>query len=189
MSTQPLDSLLQQLCDGDDAAVERVFRTYEPYLRRVVRRQLPTQLRGKFDSVDVVQSVYAHVLQGFREAGWRFAGPGQLRAFLATVTRHRLTDRVRHFHHAIERERPLEEGETDGMVPSADPRPSEMVQADDLWERMLALCPPEHHEVLRLKRQGLLLEEIAERTGLHEGSVRRILRRLARQLAFESPEE
>jgi RNA polymerase sigma-70 factor (ECF subfamily) len=53
---------------------------------------------------------------------------------------------------------------------------------------MLALCPPEYHEILHLKRQGLLLDEIANRTGLHEGSVRRILRRLARQLAFESSE-
>jgi RNA polymerase sigma-70 factor (ECF subfamily) len=50
---------------------------------------------------------------------------------------------------------------------------------------MLALCPAEHQEVLRLKRQGLLLTEIADRTGLHEGSVRRILRTLARRLALQ----
>ena len=43
---------------------------------------------------------------------------------------------------------------------------------------------PDHHELLRLKRQGLPLQEIAARTGLHEGSVRRILRQLARQLAL-----
>ena len=47
---------------------------------------------------------------------------------------------------------------------------------------MLDLCPPEHHEVLVLRREGLPLVEIAARTGLHEGSVRRILRRLAREL-------
>jgi RNA polymerase sigma-70 factor (ECF subfamily) len=49
---------------------------------------------------------------------------------------------------------------------------------------MLALCPPAHHDVLRLRREGLRLEEIAARTGLHEGSVRRILRKLARQVGF-----
>ena len=54
---------------------------------------------------------------------------------------------------------------------------------DDLWQRMLALCPPAHHELLQLKRHGLTLVEIAQRTGLHEGSVRRILRQLARQMA------
>jgi RNA polymerase sigma-70 factor (ECF subfamily) len=73
----------------------------------------------------------------------------------------------------------------DGLAASPEPRPSEVAQAGDLWEKMLALCPPEHHELLRLRRQGLLLTEIAARTGLHEGSVRRILRQLARQLALE----
>ena len=50
---------------------------------------------------------------------------------------------------------------------------------------MLALCPPAHRALLRLKRQGWPLAEIASRTGMHEGSVRRVLRRLARQLAFQ----
>ena len=48
---------------------------------------------------------------------------------------------------------------------------------------MLELCPPAHHELLRLKRQGLSLAEIAARTSLHEGSVRRILYDLARKVA------
>jgi RNA polymerase sigma-70 factor (ECF subfamily) len=185
MSPKPLDLLLEKLNSGDAAAAEQVFLAYEPYLRRVVRRQLPRPLRAKFDSLDVVQSVWAHVLQGFREAGWRFGSATQLRAFLATVTRHRLTDRVRHFHTALERERSLTETSHEDMPDSAQPRPSEIAQADDLWQRMLALCPPEHHELLHLRRQGLRLEEIAKRTGLHEGSVRRILRQLARQLAFQ----
>jgi RNA polymerase sigma-70 factor (ECF subfamily) len=59
-----------------------------------------------------------------------------------------------------------------------------VAQADDMWERMLEICPREHHPVLILKREGLPLTEIASRTGLHEGSVRRILRRLARELAL-----
>jgi RNA polymerase sigma-70 factor (ECF subfamily) len=58
------------------------------------------------------------------------------------------------------------------------------VAADELWQRMLALCPPGHHQLLHLRKQGLTLDEIARRTGLHEGSVRRILRRLSRQLAL-----
>ena len=35
-----------------------------------------------------------------------------------------------------------------------------------------------------LRRQGLPLTEVAARTGFHEGSVRRILRRLASELAI-----
>ena len=41
MSDTALDHLLERLCRGDLEAAEQVFVTYEPYLRQVVRRQLP----------------------------------------------------------------------------------------------------------------------------------------------------
>jgi RNA polymerase sigma-70 factor (ECF subfamily) len=176
-----LELLLDKLCHGDTAAAEQVFRAYEPYLRVVVRRLLREQMRAKFDSVDVVQSVWADVLQGFREAGWRFSNARQLRAFLIKATRNRFIDRVRQHRAAVERERPLAASGVAAAVP--DPRPSEVAQAEELWEQMLALCPPAHHELLRLKREGRPLAEIAERTGLHPSSVRRILYDLAKRLA------
>jgi RNA polymerase sigma factor (sigma-70 family) len=185
MSAKSLDLLLEKLCSGDAAAAEQVFLAYEPYLRKVVRRQLPPRLRAKLDSVDVVQSVWADVLQGFRSAGWRFADAAHLRAFLVKATRHRFIDRVRQHDRAVKLERPLACMDPEQLPSAGLPRPSEAVQADDLWQRMLALCPPTHHAVLELKRQGLTLVEVAERTGLHEGSVRRILRQLARQLALK----
>jgi RNA polymerase sigma-70 factor (ECF subfamily) len=187
MSAEPLHTLLERLCRGDDQAAEQVFRTYEPYLRKVVRRQLPTRLRSKFDSLDIVQSVWADVLDGFRRAGWRFEDAEHLRAFLVKATRHRFIDRYRQHQRALERERPLADGESEGAPVSPGPRPSEVARADDLWDKLLELCPPEHHEVLRLKRQGLDAPEIAARTGLHEDSVRRLLRQLARRLALHSP--
>jgi RNA polymerase sigma factor (sigma-70 family) len=178
---EPLERLLARLGDGDIAAAEAVFRTYEPYLRKVVRRRLPEHLRARFDSIDVVQSVWADLLLGFRKAGWRFASVDHLRAFLLRATRNRFVDRIRQHQAGLERER----GTLDGLAAVPEPAPSEVVQADELWERLLALCPPEHREVLQLKRQGFSSDEIAARTGLHEGSVRRILRTLARQLAFQ----
>jgi RNA polymerase sigma factor (sigma-70 family) len=184
MTSDPLEDLLEQLCRGDDAAAEQVFVTYAPYLRLLVRRQLPAQLRPKFDSVDVVQSIWADLLQGFRQAGWRFTDVAQLRAFLITATRNRFIDRVRQYQPEAARVRDAGD-ELEQFVSSSLPHPSEMARADELWERMLALCPPDHHEVLRLRRQGYSLVEVASRTGLHEGSVRRILRTLARRLAFQ----
>ena len=148
----------------------------------MVRRQLPATLRAKFDSVDIVQSVWAHLLHGFREAGWRFPNTAALRAFLVTVTRNRLTDRVRHYRSTLQNQQPLYEACVD-QLPSAEPRPSEYAQAGDVWAKLLALCPPEHFELLQCKRQGLSLAEIAQRTGLHPDSIRRILRKLARRLA------
>src|SRR5436190_10515 len=108
MGTDALDHLLDQLCSGDEACAERVFREYEPYLRLVVRRMLPTRLRTKFDSVDIVQSVWADVLLGFRDAGWRFASTAHLKAFLVKVTRNRFFDRLRQQRVALEHQQRLE---------------------------------------------------------------------------------
>jgi RNA polymerase sigma factor (sigma-70 family) len=99
------------------------------------------------------------------------------------VTRNRFIDYIRHHQTALRREQPLVATDPERIPASRQPGPSELAQADDLWEQMLSLCPPAHHEVLRLKRQGLRLAEIAARTGLHEDSIRRILRKLAKQLA------
>jgi len=183
MNAEPLEPLLEKLNRGDMEAVEQILMVYEPYLRMVVRRYLPGRLRAKFDSVDVVQSVWVHVLHGLRASRWHFLDKPRLRAFLVRVTRHRLTSRLRHYHTALQREQP---GETDLEVlpASAQPRPSEVAQANELWEKMLALCPPKHHTLLRLRRAGMPLGEVASRTGMHEGSVRRILRRLASQFVL-----
>jgi RNA polymerase sigma-70 factor (ECF subfamily) len=182
MSADPLDGLLDRLCGGDAAAVEQVFVAYEPYLRMVVRRQLPPALRAKFDSADILQSVWADLVHGFREAGWRFADAAHLRAFLVQVTRHRFIDRLRQHRTALGREQALAEPGQEEALPGAEPPPSEVAQAEELWERMLALSPPTHQEVLRLRRQGWTLAEVAARTGLHPSSVRRILYDLARRL-------
>lgn len=184
MSADPLESLLDKLCSGDDAAAEQVFLAYEPYLRLVVRRMLPSRLRPKFDSLDVVHSIWADLLHGFRDAGWRFADSAHLRAFLVKVTRNRFLDRVRKHRTAAKREQSLDSSPEDEAA-QVDATPSQQAQANDLWERMLALCPPAHRELLTLKRQGCSLDDIAARTGYHPSSVRRILYDLARRLAVE----
>ena len=183
MSIDHLDELIERLNDGDIVAAERAFLAYEPYLRMAVRRQLTGPLRSKLDSMDIVQSVWADVLCRFREAGWRFADRSHLRAFLVKVARNRLIDRKREHHRALEQERPLHEITSHELPHAGQPRPSEVAQGHELWELMLEKCPPAHREILRLKRQGLPLAEIAARTGLHEGSIRRILYELARRLA------
>jgi RNA polymerase sigma-70 factor (ECF subfamily) len=183
MSADSLNALLEQLCRGDADAAAKVFRAYEPYLRSVVRRQLNPQLRTKFDSVDVVQSVWVDLLQGFRAAGWSFTDREQLKAFLVKATRHRFIDCLRRHRSALRHEEPAGAGRLEAAFPCPQPRPSQVAVADDLWERILAQSQPAHRELLELKRQGLSVAEIARRTGFHEDSIHRILRNLAGRLA------
>jgi RNA polymerase sigma-70 factor (ECF subfamily) len=181
MSPGSLDELLVQL-SGNEVDAERAFRACEPFLRKAVRRCIPPRLRARFDSSDVVQSVWADLMVGFRKAGWRFADADHLRAFLVKAARNRFIDRLRQHQPSLEREEAP--GSAVLEVAAPGPRPSEVAQAEDLWARLLLLCPPEHRELLLLKRQGHSLAEIAARTGLHGDSVRRVLRTLARRLAF-----
>jgi RNA polymerase sigma-70 factor (ECF subfamily) len=180
MSPEALD-LLDRARGGDEAATRQLVAAYEPYLRQAVRRCLPGPVRARFDSIDVMQSVWVHVFTGLRAGRWQFPDEARLRAFLLQVARRRLVSRVRRHFPSARRE--AGDADLDALPAPVQPRPSEVVQADETWQRLLALCPPEHHQLLHLRRQGLTLDDIAVRTGLHEGSVRRILRRLAREMA------
>jgi RNA polymerase sigma factor (sigma-70 family) len=182
-----LDTLLVKLANGEDSAAERVFRDYEPLLRSMVRRRLTPSLRTKFDSMDVVQSVWADLLVAYRSEGWQFENREHLRAFLAKVTYNHFFIHCRKNRRALKAERSLSRSpeEPASLAVSNQPRPSQVVQAVELWESILDSSPPSHAEVFRLKRQGFPLAEIASRTGLHESSVRRIIYELARRLAEE----
>ncbi len=178
----PLEIVLEQLTAGDADAAERVFAAYAPYLRMVVRRQLTPALRAKFDSMDIVQSVWADLLGGFQAGCWEFANPHQLRAFLLRVTRNRLIDRVRQQQTPLRRETRMD---MDALSALPQPRPAEagaQLEAEEMWQRLVALCPPKHRALLELKRQGASIGEIATQSGLHAGSVRRIFCDLAARL-------
>jgi RNA polymerase sigma-70 factor (ECF subfamily) len=184
MSDDRLTELGERLRGGDASAVEEVFQAYGPYLRMVVRRRMTTQLRSRFDSHDVVQSVWADTLLRLRQGGgsWRFRDEPALRSFLVRLTLNRFIDFYRRHRPGLARETRLTP-DTERDLPAARcDRPSEVAQAEDLWAHLLAICPPAHRELLRLKTRGVPIAEIAARTGFHESSVRRILYDLADRL-------
>lgn len=184
MTKDPLDELIARLNEGDISAAERAFLAFEPYLRMAIRRRLTGPLRTKIDSLDVVQSVWADVLARFRDSGWQFNDRSHLREFLVKVARNRLIDRRRQHHIALEKERALADTAPDQQPHARDPRPSEVAQRNELWNALLSACAPEHREILVLRRAGMRYGEIAKRTGMHEGSIRRIIYELARRTAM-----
>jgi RNA polymerase sigma factor (sigma-70 family) len=185
MTDTSIDGLLVRLRDGDEAVTGELFREFEPFLRGLVRRRLPVKARGWFDSADIVQSAWASLLDGLREGRWQFADAAHLRSFLARVVLCRLYDRARSALAQTGREEPL--GTLADELPGSEPRPSEYARAGAAWEALLAACPHEHRAVLCLRRLGHSCEEIGEQIGMHPGSVRRILRQLARRVAFDGP--
>jgi DNA-directed RNA polymerase specialized sigma24 family protein len=131
-----------------------------------------------------VQSVFADLIRGIRLGGWHFAGRPQVEALLRRIAWRRLADRYQKHARAIEREHSLDDTPPHLLRDAAQSRPSQEAQGREFWERILSACPPAHHEVVRLRMNGFRMGEIAGRTGLHEGSVRRILYDLARRLSI-----
>jgi RNA polymerase sigma factor (sigma-70 family) len=186
LSEGDLQALVECLNRGEEHAIQRAYQAYQPFLRMIVRRRLSPPLRARVDSMDIVQSIWADLLPGFRRAGWKFPDATRFRSFLIRVTRNRLMDRQRKHGPSFAREQPIADSDSRCPAPHGTERASQVVQASDLWERMLASCPPSHRKILLLKREGLTSAEIAARVGLHEGSVRRVLCDLARRLGYDA---
>jgi RNA polymerase sigma-70 factor (ECF subfamily) len=175
--------LLDRLGRGDASATRDLLLAYSSYLRVVVRRTLSARLRPGCDSSDVLQSVWVQVARSLKAKGWKVENERQLRGLLAVIARRGVTKRARS-QSRLETD-PEAGSQLDALPIQNQPRPSEAAVGEELWQRMLDRCPPQHHRVLELRRCGLPLAEVAAQTGLHEGSVRRIIRQLARELAFQ----
>ena len=182
VAIDPLDRLIADLNSGDVQIAQAALERYEPFLRMVVRRQLGRAMQSKLDSMDLVQSIWANVLGSFASEDWRFRDAAQLRAFLARVARNRLIDHRRKHRRSLEKVCPIDSLPAAEQPREIGPRASEVVRGRELWDRLLAVCPPAHRQILRLRLEGKTLAEIADRCGLHEGSVRRILYGLAKTL-------
>jgi len=187
MDEQRVLQIGEQLAGGDPSAAEELYRAYGPYLRMVVRRRMTPRLRSRFDSHDVVQSVWADTLirAGANGSRRQFRDEPGLKAFLVRLTLNRFIDFYRRHRRSLARETRLSDHDERAVQAPRGDRPSEQARADELWARLLSACPLAHRDVLRLKTRGDSLAEISLQTGLHASSIRRILHDLAGRLDFE----
>jgi RNA polymerase sigma-70 factor (ECF subfamily) len=175
--------LMARARSGDPAAIRDFLDRFEGEVRVMVRARLPRRMRPRFDSGDFVQAVWQSFFTGPDVALREFENAAHLRGFLAGVVRNKVYEEHRRLtrtaKHNLAREEPLYVARGDREVPrevaSPDPSPSAKAQADDRWAQLTAGFGPREIQVLVLRRQGLTHAEVAERAGMHERSVRRIL--------------
>src|SRR5437588_12918831 len=108
--TDSCQAILVRLNSGDEGAIERMFVAFEPYMRMAIHRRIAGSLRAKLDSADVVQSVWADLVDGLRESRWVFESLEQFRAFLIKMTRNRLIHRLRSHPHSLHHDLKLPHG-------------------------------------------------------------------------------
>jgi RNA polymerase sigma factor (sigma-70 family) len=174
--------LMERARSGDPEAVRDFLDRFEREVRVMVRARLPRKLRPRFDSGDFVQAVWQSFFAD-KGSGPEFENEAHLRGFLDAVVRNKVQAQHRRLtrtaKHNLAREEPLYVSRGDQQVmrevASPDPSPSETAQAGDRLEQLMAGFGPREIEVLTLRRQGLTYAEVAERIGMHERSVRRII--------------
>jgi RNA polymerase sigma-70 factor (ECF subfamily) len=173
-------SLLERVRQGSEEAAWDLIEVYGPHILRVVRRKLNARMRPKFDSTDFVQAVWASFFTS-RSQILRFNQPEELIAFLAAMARNKVITEVRrrliHEKYNIINEEPLH----DSTLPAPtnphghQPTPSQVAVARERWQRMVAGQSPQHRKILYMRYMGETYEEIAEKLGMHERTVRKIV--------------
>ena len=149
----------------------------------MVRSRLPRKLRTQFDSTDFVQAVWKSLLVKSGPDSRDFEDLEHFRGFLYGMVRNKVSEQQRRLTKTAKYDLAREErlyirrGDRDVAreVVSPEPSPSQAVQASDRMAQLTAGKSTLEVEILTLRRQGLTLLEIAERTGINERSVRRVI--------------
>jgi RNA polymerase sigma-70 factor (ECF subfamily) len=174
---------------GDADAVEAILRAFEPDVRLMVRVRLPRLLRGQLDSLDITQDIWASLLADpDARRDLDFSTPVRFRHYLAGAVQNKVLEeyrrRTRVQKYDVTREEALEGGRgphaaaSPRELPAPDPTPSQEAQAEERMAQLKAGRSPAEALALELRREGRTFEEIAERTGLHERTVRQLIKDL-----------
>jgi RNA polymerase sigma-70 factor (ECF subfamily) len=183
MNDDPVDDLLSRARAGDPSATRTILDRYEREIRMMVRERLPKKLRNRLDSLDIVQAVWKSFFCDQATKPRQFDNDGHLRAFLKGVAHNKVREQHRRFTMLkktdVGREESLyvRRGDRDVVrdIVAPDPTPSQNLQACDRLEQLTMGRSPREVEVIKLRREGLTLQEIASKTGVHERTVRRII--------------
>ncbi len=184
MTPPPLDpsSLLARARAGDQAAWEELFQTCYPKVVRVVRRKLDRPLRTLYDSTDFASDVMKSLAANLDRLD--FPSIHSLMAFLAQAAEQKVIDEYRRRHtlkRDITREQALSNDRPDSKeveLASDDPTASEIVQASEVRDQLLARQDEEERTVIELKHQGYSNSEIAEQVGWNIRKVQRFFKDL-----------
>jgi RNA polymerase sigma-70 factor (ECF subfamily) len=183
---------LSRIREGDEDAARELLRRYEPHVRLVVRRHLPRLLRSRFDSLDFVQSIWKSFFRRVRTSPTALEGTENLVGFLARAARYKVIDEYRKASsdkQDMRREESMWEGTELRELADRCETPLEIAEAAEAFGRLREMVPENRRAILDLKAAGLSAAEIAERLGVSERSVRRVIENLRHRAGIDGQGE
>lgn len=185
MASQEFQDLVRAIKGGSSEAITKLIVRHTDSILRIIRRRFHQLLRSQFDTEDFAQVVWASFIANIDQIS-RFDNPRELERFLARVAENKVADACRRRmilqKNNVNRERRLDIGQTSSGrdVASADPTPSHTVALREQCEQLMNGLPPRYRQFLALRAAGHTFEEIAEEMDVHERTVRRIFKNLAK---------
>lgn len=183
------DRLMAEVATGSEEAVFELAETYTPYIIRSVRRWLSPQLRPKFDSQDVAQTLWASLL--LRRADLlRLKTAEELIAFLAQAAKNKVVAKARFVHAqkrniALETRLPEETQPFQNQRPVSDPplcsrepTPSTLASVRERWHRAIANASERDQQIVKLLLKRHTFEQIGSLLSIHEQTARRAVEKL-----------
>lgn len=174
--------LLEDLAAGDEGASKAIVDEYGSHILRAVRRRMNRGMRDRFDSQDFAQAVWASFF-GHISVVSRFQTQGELAGFLGRMASNKVIDAGRRQQTRREKNTPdtLPQVVVDNRLKVSQPTPSQFAVANEQWDQLTDNEGDRNQELLRRLRDGATQAEIAEKMGISDRHVRRILKRFARK--------
>jgi RNA polymerase sigma-70 factor (ECF subfamily) len=180
---------LARLRAGDSAAASELFQRFAHQLINLARRQFGAGLRHKVDPEDVVQSAYKSFFARFGEGKLEAVSWNSLWGLLTLITLRKCAERVA-YHRAQRRDAAREVSTPPGPEEagpwlealSREPTPPEAALLNEAVEQLLAGLDEDERQIVELSLQGHTTQEISERLGQPERTVRRMRERVRNRL-------
>jgi RNA polymerase sigma-70 factor, ECF subfamily len=190
------DRLIQGLRQGDSLAAREFCDHYGAMMERLADKHLSPGVRRRVGPEDVVQSACRTFLRRVRGGEFQLPDSEALWRLLCAITVTKVREQTR-FHlrqkrglgHEVAAALDPDDSRLGGFMP-ADPGPSpdEAVEFADQFQQVLGTLDEEERQVVDLKLQDYTNDEVGERMGCSERTVRRLLKRIEMRLvrAFDA---
>ena len=180
---------LQDLITGKDEIVQEFWKLYGARLQAVASKNLALNLRRRAEPDDIVQSVCRTFFRRAQEGQFQLDDSEQLWRLLYAITLTKARQYAR-FHsrkkRGVNQERNVNQQAENGRPAfefvSAEPTPEEAAEFSDILTQLFSSLDDEQKHIVEMKLEHFTNEEIAEKLGCSERTVRRISKRIRTRL-------
>ncbi len=165
---------------GDEDAARQLFDRYAEQLMLLARKRISHRLTSRIDAEDILQSVFRTFFHRAKQGQFHLEDPDDVCKLLARITVHK-TFRQIAFHKRAKRDPGQETGQSDDAqdmllkLLAGEPTPEEAAAFVDELEHFLSQLKDEHRRILEMRMEGYSNVEIAERLGITDRKIRRIM--------------